>query len=438
MIMKKAITDGILVTGDGETKIDGSLVLIKDEIIIYAGESKDFDRDDYEIIDASGSLLIPGIINAHAHGIVPNAPLFSSGSKALSDKQAEKNLRKHLSQGTTAILSVDGFANPEDVVNINHETLLNIKTAITHTPKSYEAAMKIDGEGIQKKFNNDNVLRNFPWIVGALGECGSGATLGGGVQDYKFIPEMVERHYGVKLTADIARQIKEAIVGRFIDEGAYDVKKLEEVLSTSNIDAPLEEVKQRIIDCVMPCFRLSLESITESADAKYNLPVIIHSAAASMDTIDKITLCRGYGIIAAHSNHSSYKLDEALEFAEEIKKREVIIDISTFDTLNTNNQKEIEYFMRFLERGVVDTVSTDYGGGNHCSILSMLDLAVKDGVVSLPQAIKLATHNPAKAVPILGERRGLVREGYHADIVFVDTENIGKVGHVMIKGEYVS
>lgn len=431
---KKAIIKGTLVNGDGKSEIEDSLVLIEEGIITYAGKEKDFERQSYEIVDASDMILIPGIINSHAHGIVPYSPLFSSGSKPLDVSQIISNQRMHLSQGTTTILSVDGFASPDDVAEACRMTEMDVFAALCHFPKSYTAARIIDGSGISKKIDCISSLEN----IAAIGECGSGATLGGGVQDYKFIPEMIRNEYGVNIGEDTARQIKEAVLGRKISGKNYDSEKLAFLIEQSGISDSCESLKQKIINCVIPSFSTSLQSLEESAEegARAGLPVIMHSSAASMETIRRIAngrYNRG-NIIAGHSNHPSYNLEEALKFAEQIKKKKVFIDISTFDSLNTGNKKEIDYFMAFLESGLVDTVSTDYGGGNHSSIIQMIDFAVQENAISFPEAVRLFTYNPSVIFPRMRDR-GIIAEGYMADMVFLQRKKRDYITRILIRGE---
>ena len=47
----------------------------------------------------------------------------------------------------------------------------------------------------------------------ALGEAGGGQTLGGGAQDYRFIPEAILSATGVLIRPAEARTLKEAVVG---------------------------------------------------------------------------------------------------------------------------------------------------------------------------------------------------------------------------------
>ena len=104
---------------------DGRISRIYDEPIPCTG---------HEIMDACDDIVIPGVINVHAHGIT-ESPLFSSAAPSLSDYQVGSNLDRHLSEGTTTILSGDGFALPDDV----REHSMNVKISTTHYPTAFES-----------------------------------------------------------------------------------------------------------------------------------------------------------------------------------------------------------------------------------------------------------------------------------------------------------
>jgi imidazolonepropionase-like amidohydrolase len=438
----RAIVNCALISGDGSPIIEDGLVLVEGAKISYAGASIMFDRNRYALIDASGHYAAPGIINGHTHGCVSGAPLFSSGSEPLAPKKVSSNIEQHIREGETSILNVDGFADPAVISSLRDEHGINLMTGIAHTPRCYDAARRIDGTGISYELENEMFFRadDPGHLVAAIGECGSGATLGGGVQDYRFIPDAFKKMYGVVLSERAAREIKEAVLGRSISVESYSEERLRDTIKRYGIDAPVTDVKNLICACVLPPLRASLESIYECADSarQAGMPIIIHTAAASAGTIGLLTRdAEGLNVIAAHSNHPSFTLEEALSFAETLKRRGATIDISTFDTLNTGDEEEIRYFIEFAKSGLVDTVSTDYGGGNYCSILSMLDMTVKAGAISLPHAIRLATYSPANALPELGRGRGLIAEGFVADIILLDRDDIKKVDLVMAGGKSI-
>ena len=126
------IKESALITGDGETFLDKVNIVIRGKKIAYIGQEKPSGATFSHILEGNDKLVLPGIINIHAHGIIPGAPLFSSASAPLPGNQARKNLVTHISQGTTTILSLDAFAHPGLVSQAKSICPINIKTAITH------------------------------------------------------------------------------------------------------------------------------------------------------------------------------------------------------------------------------------------------------------------------------------------------------------------
>jgi imidazolonepropionase-like amidohydrolase len=64
----------------------------------------------------------------------------------------------------------------------------------------------------------------------------------------------------------------------------------------------------------------------------------------------------------------------------------------------------------------------------------MLDLAVSNNIISLPSALKLATYNPSEAIPAFSKQRGLLKEGYIADIVVSSPRKLSDVKQVFTGG----
>ena len=88
------IEGGDVVTESGVLR--GHSILVRDGIIAEVGLMHG--HPDAIVIDARGSVVLPGTVNAHAHGCT-TGPLFSSGAEALSSSRARANLDRHLAAG---------------------------------------------------------------------------------------------------------------------------------------------------------------------------------------------------------------------------------------------------------------------------------------------------------------------------------------------------
>ncbi|SMD24621.1 amidohydrolase family protein [Kibdelosporangium aridum] len=384
----------------------------------------------------AGMVVIPGLINNHTHGTA-YGPLFPSGHEGLSREQVRANLDRHLLEGTTTVLCVDGFVLPGEQA---HPT--NVKLASCNTPACLAAATIADGGGLAEANRAFTARQAVAAGAVALGEIGAGHTLGGGGASYMYIPAEIEKRTGVTITPRQANALKIAVLGRHIFASAFDPDAVAEALDAAGLAGKLsvEEAREIVSGIVLPAFDVALRGIAEAAElaGQLDVPVLVHNAAASMTQVAAVA-ATGVRLIAGHSNHSSFDLREALEHAERLKAMGAIVDVSTLDTFGARRLTTgPELLYALFEAGLVDTISTDYAGGHHDSILLAIDRAAKAGVVSLPAAIAMATANVADAIPGLAPRRGRVVPGAIADLVVTDPANLDNVRMVMIGGNVVA
>lgn len=393
-----------------------------------------------EVVAASGMLAIPGLINNHTHGTA-YGPLFPSGHEPLPLAQVNANLDRHLLEGTTTVLCVDGFITAEDVARTDEAHPVNVKAASCNTPACLQAATIADGGGLTEAHRAFTARQAVAEGAVALGEIGAGHTLGGGGASYLYIPQEITRRTGVTVTAWQANDLKVAVLGRHITTSAFDRDAVEEALAGAGLTGKLsvEEAREIVSGVVLPAFDVALRGLAEAADQArvLDVPVLVHNAAASMTQVAAIART-DVRLIAGHSNHPSFTTREALAHTERLKERGVVIDVSVLDTFagrRPNMGPELLYAL--FEAGLVDTISTDYAAGEHDPILLAIDRATKAGVVGLPAAIAMATSAVADTVPGLAPRRGRIVPGAIADLVVTDPAALDDVRTVMISGRIV-
>ncbi|MDM9621895.1 amidohydrolase [Rhizobium sp. AC44/96] len=436
------ITNGRVVPGDGATVLDPGSVRIRGDQIIEVGEGRTESRAETFVIDAAGHTVIPGIINAHAHGCV-FGPSMPSGSPPFTANDIEYFRNRHLISGTTTLLNVCGLALPAEIDRnppVGHPLDIHVTTA--HTPSNIQAALAIDGKGLRQKHRSAAMETMIDRGAKALGEAGGGQTLGGGAQDYRFIPEAVFAATGTNLPPKYARALKEAILGRSLTGEGARPDDIPALLADCGLAASIrpEEIMHLIKRTVMPPVKLSLQGLEEIAAAseRYDLPGIFHHALPTAQTL--IRLAETYPrarMVAAHANHPSFEPEECASYARQLREHGTFIDVSTLDCISTRWRNDPTNFDRLIEEGLVDTLSTDFAGGDWDSILDAIQRIVKRRMLVLPQAIALATGNVARVFPELAGDRGRLENGKRADLAIVENHNLARVRHVLIRGRVV-
>src|SRR5262249_7834281 len=238
-----------------------------------------------------------------------------------------------------------------------------------------------------------------------------------------------------------ANALKYAVLGRHINADSYNPDAVAAELDKFGLTGMLspKDVKEIISGIVLPPFEVALHGLLEAADLCrcYDLPLRVHNAAASMKQVAKVA-ATGVRLIAGHSNHDSFTVEEALEHAAALRKLGAVIDVSTLDCFGVRrlvDSPELTFAM--VREGLVDTISTDYAAGFHHPILLGICEAMKHGAVTLAAGIAMATANVADAIPNLAPDRGRIRRGAVADVVITDRHELHRVDTVLLGGTVV-
>jgi imidazolonepropionase-like amidohydrolase len=438
------LKDAKVVTGDGKTVHERASVLVdrgRIADVVVGPFDQGTGEQAKQVIDCSGKLVMPGIINHHTHGS-HYGPIWPSASPTPTEDKVLEYTDRHLLGGTTTILNVCGFATVEDVAAATASHPLQVKSASSYGPQSVLAAQTVDGKGFQPRHKGVTVEQQLKAGAVAIGEIGGGMTLAGGGQEYHFIPIAVKEATGKTLEPHQARKLKEAVLGRFADPADFDAKATAKALVEIGLDKDLtvDKAKDLVVKTVMPCLGPALKGFEEAAlDAKkYKVHAIFHNAPQSMRTMIKTAEIGGELVIAAHSNHSNFFAEEAIKHARELRKRGALIDIATLDAWGAKKLGvDPELFYEFYHQGLVDMVSTDFAGGNFDPVIIGVEQAFRANAASLPVIIATATYNVAKAFPGLADERGLIAREKIADLIVTDPVYLSKVEKVFIGGKMV-
>lgn len=440
------IKNATVVTGDGKTVLDDASIVIENGRIAGVEQGNGnipADPDAAEIIDASGKYVFPGLINSHAH-CCSLGPKFSSAAPPPSLDEVRKNIDRHMRQGSTTLINLSGFGTIEETDVVNELQPVRVLTGTCHFPSCFKAAQMLDGAGLcagHLELSPEKMLEKGAVVIG---EIGSGATLGGGVVDYKYIPETIAGLTGKTLGAEQANRLKKAFLPDY-DHGSGSAgdepSKLLAELGLEK-DLSVERMRQILLDIVSKPLETALSGFDEACvlGAKTGVPVICHNALPSFRRIMK--LAEDYAgtslkLIAGHCNHPSFSLEETVVFATLLKKRGVIIDVSSLDSIVTRWMNSPERIELLVRENLADTFSTDYGGGRWDSVLQMIEYLVGRKLIDLPAAVAKASSVPAGLYGPKTKDLGLVARSKIADLILVDKSKISNVSHVIIQGKSI-
>jgi imidazolonepropionase-like amidohydrolase len=448
--MPALIRAGVVVPATGGTTLEGGAVVVDDGRIVEVLDARSAHRAAGafagEIIDEPDSVLMPGLVNIHTHGVSP-APLFPSGSAPLPDERWLGHLDRHAVTGTTTVLSACGLATMDEIREADGRHAVHVRAATAHTPGAVEAALAADGAGLSDRHTQQTIARMLADGAVAIGELAGGQTLGGGGQDLVFLPAAILRRTGVVVTQAQARGLKESVLGRFMDEHSFRSAPFAERAEEAGLGGvDPDELRRLIVDTVMPSVGSARRGIREGIEAarRFGVPALVHSAAASADLIRELQQSadrRPATIIAGHVNHTSHTVREAVGLAESGRDAGWYSEASVFDLLEERQTVQTrEHWDALLDApGLVDVLATDYGhDGRHDPLISAVQDVIVRGHRGLAEAVEMVTSVPAALIPGLVEGGAMLRRGAPADLVIADRDDLRVVRRVYIGGVQVA
>ena len=444
------LTDVRVITGDGVTDIANGWVLLAGPMIAEVGAGDpdiDPSTPGLSILSLPSQVILPGVVNAHAHGCT-TGPLFSSGAAALDVETARSNADRHLSQGVTTLVNVCGLGLPEDLTALSDHPL-RIRLGTTHFPEALVAAHIVDGAGLDEAHEAMTAERMIDLGAGAIGEVGSGATLGGGVAAYRYLPLAAQNLLGRQMSPAVATDLIDALVGT--DRLARpDTAALRRTLSDRDLlpaepdraTAVVAGFAEAIERYAQRPVRHSLATFAAAAglSARTGIPAVFHTAAPSVERLLDVARAHegdGSVLVAGHMNHTSMTVTQAVDAARRLRDLGVVIDVSVLDTVRARRLAGPELVDALTDEGLVDTLSTDYAGGAWESMLAAAQRQVDRGALSAAEVVRMCTGRPAEVFATAADGRGLIAPRRPADLVIAEAGDLAAVRSVWIDGHPV-
>ena len=424
--MRLDVVNGHVVTGDGRSYLEDASVTTEDGLItgIHRIRHLPYRVYSHRVLDARGGLILPGLMNIHSHA-VSFGPLCPGLPREGPPKERIlANLDTHLLQGTTTVLSLDGFALPfeNDATNKLHP--VNVKMATLHTPKNV-ASGEMGGNRLPPHHRVFTAEEAVSSGAVAMGEVGSWATTGA--------------TYEKNLRLDRAISVSDALAL----DGAYlsgDDVAMARIIRRAGLEPmTLDEAKTLVRETSIEPMAVAKEAIVETIEyaPRLGIPALCHTEPDTYDVVREVAREIGDRLVALHVNYHATP-EEAVLIAREVRGYGGFVEVITADHFGARQLEPIpDTAFALLAEELVDVLSTDYSGGYHDAILLFIQKAVEAGVISLPQGVRLATSSPAGIIPGLAPRKGLIEPGHVADMIVVDPDDITRVRHVTIGGRIV-
>ena len=361
--------------------------------IVRKGEV--FDAGNATVIDATGKYLIPGIIDEHVHfrepGLTQKADIYTESRAAVAG-------------GVTSFM---------DMPNTVPQTVTQ--------------------ESLQQKFDlaAEKSLANYSFYIGATNDnlaeiakinpkevCGVKLFMGSSTGNMLVDQETsLERLFKESPCLIAAHCEEESIIKR-------NTQFYKELAEKGEVKA--DATIHPLVRSAEACYQSSAKAVELAEKAGARLHVMHISTAKELSlfrndiplTDKKITAetCPHYLFF----NDKNYvdkgfaiKCNPAIKTASDQQTLTQALSNGLIDTIGTDHAPHL-----YEEKFTGDYFSSKSGFPSIQNSLDILLTLYHQNLVSLPQIVKLMCHHPALLYQI--DRRGYIREGYHADLVIVD------------------
>jgi imidazolonepropionase-like amidohydrolase len=325
-----------------------------------------------QVLDATGKILMPGIVDTHSHiGIIGNPPVPPNVDANEGSGPVQPQLR--------AIDAINPAAPGVRIANAGGITTANIMPGSGNVIGGQTAYVKLRGQTIEEML-----------IPGTIG----GMKMANGENP---------KHYGRRDQAPVTR-MEEAALARQAYTKAQEYKRKWDDYNSAVV-AGKKDAKRPDAD-------LGMEALVQVLDGKRIVQHHTHRADDIM-TVLRIADEFHYRVVIHHGS-------EAYLVADELAKRHIPVTLTIVDApggkleaINVN-----EHAAAILEKaGVKVAINTDDDINSSRFILREAALAVRGGM-SEEGALRALTINAAQMLD-LGDRVGTLEKGKDADFILL-------------------
>lgn len=372
---------------------------IKDGIITKIVRDGDyFDAGNAQVVDARGKYLIPGVIDEHVHFREP-------GMTAKADIYSES--RAAVAGGVTSYMEM-----PNTVPQTTTQALLQEKFDLAAEKSLANYSFYIGATND----NLDEIVKTDPATV-----CGvklfMGSSTGNMLVDNNSVLETLFRESPCLIAAHCE---DEAIIKRNTQHYKELAEKCE-VIPDATIHPRVRTSEA--------CYKSSSKAVELAEKTGARLHVMHISTREELSLFYKNIPLKDKKITAETCPHYLLFDDRDYNrFGFAIKCNPAI------KTANDNHA-----LLQSLGEGVIDTIGSDHaphlrsekftenyftaksGFPSVQHTFAIMTKIMRNEWLTLPQIVQLMCHNPATLYGI--DRRGFIREGYHADLAIVDMEH---------------
>ncbi len=350
---------------------------------------------DYQIIDAKGLYLLPGIIDEHVHfrepGLTQKADIFTESRAAVAGGVTSFMEMPNTSpQTTTQELLKQKFDLAAEKSAANFSFYLgatndNIDEILKTDPKKVCGIKLFMGSSTGNMLVNEDealvrLFKEAPCLIAA--HCEDEQTI----------------HENTVCCKDLAS--KDAVV---IDAGIHPfIRTMEACYKSTSKAVDMAAKFGAKLHVMHISTKAELTLFRNDIPLKYK-KITAETCPHYLTFCDKDYEEKGYAI----------KCNPAIKMASDRAVLQAALSDGHIDTIGTDHAPHLWH-----EKMTDDYFTAKSGFPSVQNSLDVMLNLYHKGIVSLTQIVKLMCHNPAELYQIKG--RGFIREGYYADLVLVD------------------